>query len=198
MRFFILPQKLPTDIAKEVRNMETEIGKTADNSYSESDNIPKEKEVNPLKICLIIFIIFIGIPVYLLFSYLGLFPVPKAVMITNFYVNKKHFERMVSSEYSKQRISADTVTDDKDLQKSINTLFKFNIWDHMDRERDNFCVFTPYNFTYIRGRGILYDDGKNRSTYRIEYGRYIFTYKCEPLGGGWYYYEFAQKEKDMG
>ena len=186
--------------------MENGMDRAAGNAYSESnfsENAPKEKDVNPIKISLIVVIIFIVIPAYLLFSYLGLFPVPKAVMIANFYVNKKHFERLVNSEFQSDTyriptIDADSVRDDKDLQKSINTLFKFNIWKCMDRDRDNFCVFTPYNFTYIRGRGILYDEDGDRSKYRIEYGRYIFTYKCEPLGDGWYYYEFVQKERAMG
>lgn len=189
-----------------VRNMENEVSKVTDNTYSEihtSENVSKEKEVNPLKICLVIFIIFIVIPVYCFFSFFGLFPVPKAVIIANFYVNKKHFERMIGSEFEERKnwnheISANSVTDDEDLKKSISVLFGFNIWDHVSKNNSGRYIFMPYNFTYIRGRGILYDADGDISTYCIQYGRYIFTYKCESLGGGWYYYEFVDKEKEKG
>lgn len=166
-----------------------------DNPYNEINfsESPTTKKVNPLKVIMFMFLIFV-VWQYIYLIFIGVLPVPEWYLIVNFRFNQTHFERIVNSNienFSNYNGEIETyisnITNEK-LQKSMKSVFN-SVWAKMTKDDNkHIYFFEAYCYDYKIDRGIMYYDGDDvlPSVYRITAGSYCYF---EPLGKGWYYYE---------
>lgn len=182
--------------------MESGFEYISNNSYSKSQSDKNKNNSTKRMKRIIIVVIILLIPtvmVYIFLSFIGVIPIPKWYIIANFHLNKNHFERFVDSDikhcsnFSGEIESYISDIDDEELQKSMKVLFK-GMWGGMKKNNyQHIYFFEPRNFIDSKARGILYYEGEYDLSYC--YGDLDYVYRCQSLGDGWYYYEFARKSE---
>lgn len=151
----------------------------------------------------IIMLLIFVLSIYFILCLIGIIHYPKWYIIADFKFNKKHFEVVLNDKEIERLTTVNEI--DKytmESQKSLRKLFKYGIYNRFgksyERNYDNgdyyitdeieSCVFVTKSIRYDF-RGVLYSD-TDKSEITLGDGN---VYKCYPLGGGWYYYEFAYK-----
>lgn len=156
-------------------------------------------------ITLILFLV-----VYAFAIFIGVFHYPKWYVITNFMLNKKHFETILYNKEVDNLISVsqiDALECSDETSKSIKKLFKYGIYQsfRINYERDynkteyadtdyvRMCVFTTKSSRYDK-RGIMYSN-MNIRIISLADGN---VYSCHYLGDGWYYFQYSYKDYEKG
>lgn len=144
--------------------------------------------------------------------FVGIFPYPKWYLISNFHINKKHFEIIINCDecdYLDVGQNCNNLNiSDLSTKSALKILFEYGIYESFSKqyeshyehsifgmtkvENDNviFCVFYPKNYRDASPRGIVYSKDEI----------YTFTILdnvciCYPIEDDWYYFEYAYKEK---
>jgi len=157
-----------------------------------------------------IIILILILVIYAFAVFIGVLHYPKWYVITNFMLNRKHFETILSNKEIDNLTSVsqiDTLECTDEIQKSIKKLFEHGIYQgfRISYERDyskaeyavtddvRMCIFTAKSSRYDN-RGILYYNS-DISTISLADGN---VYRCYSLGDGWYYFQYLYKDSEKG
>ncbi len=169
------------------------------NAYSETPDLtPVKKFLKKHKRLLIaVIIICVIVPVYALLTASGRIAYPKWYLIGSFRLNKSSFEYFKDSgknfcadfygSYNLDRY------DDPKLAASVRNITQncrlgVAVWHHTFVVGD-MLIFKTDNCAGLENtRGILYCENEI-----YQFDDFVYLYKCEPLGDGWYYYYVYDK-----
>ncbi len=157
-----------------------------------------------------IIILILILVIYVFAVFIGVLHYPKWYVITNFMLNKKHFETILYNKEVDNLISVsqiDAIECSDEINKSIKKLFKHGIYQsfRINYERDynkseyavtddvRMCIFTAKSSRYD-DRGVLYYN-TDISTISLADGN---VYRCYSLGDGWYYFQYLYKNSEKG